>query len=412
MKEFVSKLLAAILIACAAVCVTGCGNGDGDDGHGESTADMAPARLNGHEMKFYYEYDGQLYRAMALSVSESGEPAALNYMAEMMIGVTEFGYGKTGKNKAAIDMTMLFYEATVNPGDWQDPWHEYDMELNFVPGNQGLASVTAKKNVHNNGISEVKTEHKTWYFSIDSDRLPDKDMIDRYTGNGEGDDEEDGDDGSGTGNITTSKVLKTKVNFVQDGAKPYINITVTKNSTTGLPDKVGFCVGTVPKPMIENAIIKLNENEDCLNGFSETIGKYGNGTTLKRGTTYYIRPYHRTGNKTIYYEEMAVETPGNNFMLTAMPTLTGYYNLDYNIKKDGTYTLGITCKVHTATGDKYYREELKTTGKGSETLSWDSARSGYGLEDIHYVEFNARDKATGILYISDRALGAAGEPCT
>lgn len=142
----------------------------------------------------------------------------------------------------------------------------------------------------------------------------------------------------------------------------------------------------------------MNENDECLNGFSRIIGN--SGTTLKRGTTYYIRPYHKTGNKIIYYEETSVETPGKNYILTITPTLTKYYNLDYNLKKEGTYTLGITCKVKTANGDKYYREELKTVGKGSGSMSWDSSKSGYDLEDIYYIEFNARDKSyRNIVYI-------------
>ena len=41
-------------------------------------------------------------------------------------------------------------------------------------------------------------------------------------------------------------------------------------------------------------------------------------------------------------------------------------------------------------------------------MSWGSSKSGYDLEDIYYIEFNARDKATGILYISDMASGRAG----
>lgn len=412
MKEFASRLFAYMIMLCVALCAVGCGgDSENDDTAGGTYGDVALPQLNGHELKFYYEYGGKLYRAMALSVTESGSPTALSYMAEMMIGVTEFGYGKTGKNKAAINMTVLFYEAVLNPGDWQDPWHEYYIELHFVPGNQGLADVTSKKNVNNNGLSQVKTEHSTWYFCIDSDQLPDKDMIDLYTGNGggssEGDGSSDGDEGTGTGNVTTSKSLKTKVNFVQDGEKPYINLTVTKNSTTGLPDKVGFCVGTSPKPTIENAITKLNENDECMNGFARTIGKYGNDITLKRGTTYYIRPYHKNGNKTIYYEETSVETPGKNFILIAMLTLTKYYNFNYTIKKEGTYTLGVTCKVKTATGDKYYREELKNVGKGSGSMSWDSSKSGYDLDDIYYIEFNAKDKDTGITYISDTAPGRA-----
>lgn len=411
MKKIASGFVTCMFMLFTALCFISCGGNDGDDningdGDGTGQTDMALTQLNGHELKFYYEYDSKLYRAMALSVTESGTPIVLSYMAEMMMGVTEFGYGKTGKNKAAINMTVLFYEGTINPGDWQDPWHEYYIELYFVPGNQGLAEVTAKKNVHENGISDVKTEYVTWYFSVDSDKLPDKDVIDRYTGNSQGGNEGDSDDDSEESNVVTSKALKTKVNFVQDGAQPQINIQVTKNSTTELPDKVGFCVGTSSKPTIENAIIKLNENDECLDGFSRTIGE--SGTTLKRGTTYYIRPYHKTGNKTIYYEETPVETLGKNYVLTIMPTLTKYYNLDYNLKKEGTYTLGITCKVKTANGDKYYREELKTAGKGSGSMSWDSSKSGYDLENIYYVEFNARDKGTGILYISDKASGRAG----
>lgn len=405
MKEFTSKLITYMMMVCVALCTTGCGSDSDEDGTTDGTyEDMALENLNGHELKFYYEYEGKLYRAMALYVDKQGTPNVLSYSAVQMIGVTKYAYVKTNQSKATVSMTVMYYQASPDPEGWSDPWHQYDMELNFVSGNQGYAKVTTQYKTLVNGLLTTVKKDDLWYFKIDSDELPDKTLIDICIGNSEGNDDGDGEGNSE--NVVTSKALKTKVNFVQDGERPCIAVGFTKNSTTGLPDKTGFCIGTSPQPTIENAIIKLNENDECLNGFSRIIGN--SGTTLKRGTTYYIRPYHKTGNKIIYYEETSVETLGKNYILTITPTLTKYYNLDYNLKKEGTYTLGITCKVKTANGDKYYREELKTVGKGSGSMSWDSSKSGYDLEDIYYIEFNARDKATGILYISDMASGRAG----
>lgn len=345
-----------MMMVCVALCTTGCGSDSDEDGTTDGTyKDMALENLNGHELKFYYEYAGKLYRAMALYVDKQGTPNVLSYSAVQMIGVTKYAYVKTNQSKATVSMTVMYYQASPDPEGWSDPWHQYDMELNFVSGNQGYAKVTTQYKTLVNGLLTTVKKDDLWYFKIDSDELPDKTLIDICIGNSEGNDDGDGEGSSE--NVVTSKALKTKVNFVQDGERPCIAVGLTKNSTTGLPDKTGFCIGTSPKPTIENAIIKLNENDECLNGFSRIIGN--SGTTLKRGTTYYIRPYHKTGNKIIYYEETSVETPGKNYILTITPTLTKYYNLDYNLKKEGTYTLGITCKVKTANGDKYYREELK-----------------------------------------------------
>lgn len=59
-------------------------------------------------------------------------------------------------------------------------------------------------------------------FQIDSDELPDKTLIDICIGNSEGNDDGDGEGNSE--NVVTSKALKTKVNFVQDGERPCIAV--------------------------------------------------------------------------------------------------------------------------------------------------------------------------------------------
>ena len=54
-----------MMMVCVALCTTGCGSDSDEDGTTDGTyEDMALENLNGHELKFYYEYEGKLLLLM------------------------------------------------------------------------------------------------------------------------------------------------------------------------------------------------------------------------------------------------------------------------------------------------------------------------------------------------------------
>lgn len=105
---------------------------------------------------------------------------------------------KTSQSKATVSMTVMYYQASPDPEGWSDPWHQYDMELNFVSGNQGYAKVTTQYKTLVNGLLTTVKKDDLWYFKIDSDELPDKTLIDICIGNSEGNDDGDGEGSSET----------------------------------------------------------------------------------------------------------------------------------------------------------------------------------------------------------------------
>lgn len=250
MKEFTSKLITYMMMVCVALCTTGCGSDSDEDGTTDGThEDMALENLNGHELKFYYEYEGKLYRAMALYVDKQGTPNVLSYSAVQMIGVTKYAYVKTSQSKATVSMTVMYYQASPDPEGWSDPWHQYDMELNFVSGNQGYAKVTTQYKTLVNGLLTTVKKDDLWYFKIDSDELPDKTLIDICIGNSEGNDDGDGEGSSE--NVVTSKALKTKVNFVQDGERPCIAVGLTKTAQQDCLTKQDSALEHHPNPLLK-----------------------------------------------------------------------------------------------------------------------------------------------------------------
>lgn len=70
----------------------------GSDEHSPiPSPETALSSLNGHSINFYYEYEGKLYRAMSINVSETGVLKALCYDAKEMLAGTHIAIPNTVK---------------------------------------------------------------------------------------------------------------------------------------------------------------------------------------------------------------------------------------------------------------------------------------------------------------------------
>ena len=149
------------------------------------------------------------------------------------------------------------------------------------------------------------------------------------------------------GDKSASSLLGVKISSVFASIQtsiPYPNFTITvsvvKNSTQGLPQTVGFCMGTSPHPTLENAVFVNEEKSGYMNNYASVLGGLiGYIGILKPATRYFIRPYHKEGNKVIYYQEQSVETLGGEISLELKETSPQHFSLRYDIKKQGTYRM-------------------------------------------------------------------------
>lgn len=374
----------------------------GSDEHSPiPSPETALSSLNGHSINFYYEYEGKLYRAMSINVSETGVLKALCYDAKEMLGGDTYSYTKHNENTAYLELLIHYISASER--EWE-PEHRYQMDLIFASANQGYAEGKDYYTTLYNGLITKVFSKLKWYFMIDSSDLPDKAAIDRFLNQG----------GSNEGATEYSNALKAKVTSINNYyPRPSIVVGVTKNSTTDLPPSIGFCIGTSPHSTVNNAIICREEASNLLqDNFVTYLGAYTTDPILSNGTTYYIRPYHREGDKTIYYEETVAETMGNNYNLMLIPSLSKIYTISYNIKPKGSYTLQIVYRIHKGNQqDDFYTQTLQTINGGSGNLTWKIADGPYAWEDIHAIWAEFKDNNTGIIYSADSCPGGAGDSC-
>lgn len=392
-----NKLSTCLLLLCLSSSLVSCGNSD--DKEKEVNAQTL-STLNGHEVKFYYEYNNKLYRAMAVNISSTGEMNSICYDAKEMLGGDTYTYNKTSERTAQLNMQISYYSASEK--EWT-PEHSYKLEMTFTSANQGYA--TGKDNytiLYNGKITKVFSKLK-WYFIIDSDELPDKNSIDKIFDQDETKENSD--------NVITG-VLQPKVSSIHDYEKPSITLSVIKTSNSSLPESIGFCIGTSPNPTIDNSVICREESKNYMNGYSTILGGYITDPVLKRGTVYYIRPYHKDNDKVIYYDETSVETIGNNYNFLLIPSLSKIYTISYYFKPKGSYSIKISYRIHKGNNqDDFYNKTITTVSEGSGNVTWHINDGPYSWEKIHLIWGEFTDNSTGITYSTSSCPGGAGNSC-
>ena len=151
----------------------------------------------------------------------------------------------------------------------------------------------------------------------------------------------------------------------------------------------------------------MNNYASVLGGLIGYIG------ILKPATRYFIRPYHKEGNKVIYYQEQSVETLGGEISLELKETSPQHFSLRYDIKKQGTYRMYAQYRIHTSgycNNDKFVNDELGPKSKGSGSIAFDLSGISYTCRQVHVLWGEIEDLSTGIIYTAPQAFyGGAGE---
>lgn len=386
MKKYLTNVL---LLLCL---LTACSKSDGgnDEGSEDWMKDFAPTSIRNKGLCLSM---GETMNNWYIKILQKSQNEVLMVANDASWKLSDFycEYSKTGTNEG-----FLIIEYTINIGEMSVEHYE-ELTLNFSSAHGG--TFDGIDEYYSNGIErENRVNGK---FTFDMGDLSDFD--------------EDGGDKS------ASSLLGVKISSVFASIQtsiPYPNFTITvsvvKNSTQGLPQTVGFCMGTSPHPTLENAVFVNEEKSGYMNNYASVLGGLiGYIGILKPATRYFIRPYHKEGNKVIYYQEQSVETLGGEISLELKETSPQHFSLRYDIKKQGTYRMYAQYRIHTSgycNNDKFVNDELGTKSKGSGSIAFDLSGISYTWRQVHVLWGEIEDLSTGIIYTAPQAFyGGTGE---
>ena len=180
-----------------------------------------------------------------------------------------------------------------------------------------------------------------------------------------------------------------------------VTFRLEKNSTSNLPSTVGFIIGTSPGVTLDNALKVREESSDYLNGYSTFFGAFTTEADLLEGATrYYIRPFHREGNRVTYYNEESVETLGDWITLDLRNNLIPVFTFAYDIKRSGRYEIKAQFRVNSNGNVSFYEKVYKTVTGGSGYVTVDARNdTPYDWDtEVECVWGIVTDLETGIVY--------------
>lgn len=163
---------------------------------------------------------------------------------------------------------------------------------------------------------------------------------------------------------------------------------------------VGFCASTSPHPTITDIVL--------------TTAYLGNGQSgrimdnLQAGTTYYIRPFYKSGNKIIYCKETSFQTVGSDIQLSVKATPEkDKIIITSKITRKGTYHLKLSYdSIITTNPETVNHPDLGYLSEGNKTFEQDVK---YLWSSIYFIEAELEDIETNIIYCSE-SLRAGREP--
>ena len=364
MKKFLSffkPLHAAMLLAC--LSFTACGGDDGN-GSGSNGSNGAPSNVKGREFVFYD--GGDLDWQFRVTCGGSDGKAALMTNSDLLLVTDPYCYyRKTTGNMATMQINYSSY-VTVG-GVSLGRMTFLDLKLTFTSANGGIYTGTSTVT---GGMGQPSTSQMSGYFSYNTTFSPtwQGDPGGGTTPGGDSDEEQGGSSSGGT----VSSALGVEITSVRanDSFRQHaITFVLKKNSTSNLPATVGYIIGTSPGVTLDNALKVREESDTPLKGFAEFFGAYTTEMDLlKAATRYYVRPFHREGNKVIYYEETSFETLGGEITLDLRNNLIPVFTFAYNIKRSGQYQIGARFRVN---GD-FYEKVYKTISGGSGYVTIDA----------------------------------------
>ncbi len=278
-KKKTGLLIAILLILLSSCAKNEDWSGDEENPRG-SDKENALSALNGHSIDFYYELKSELLRAVSITIQEDGELIAFAYSAKKMFGNDTFTYNKTSLTTADLSMLLMYASATGREEQVGDYEHAYKLVMNFTSPTQGFAEGKVSFAMLFQGQVLQVSDALSWYFIIDSSKLPDKISIDK----------------------AKDEFVKNSIKFpecavseITDKSAKILG-TITTSNNVVIKER-GICYSNNATPTInDKKIVATTNNISC------------EITELKQETTYYVRPYAIIGEKTYYGESKSFST--------------------------------------------------------------------------------------------------------
>jgi hypothetical protein len=282
-KDVVKHWFIYLFVSVTMISFSSCGDDDNYSKNGDQTNNQGLSSLNGHSVDFYYDYEGKLYRAMSISISNEGEFTPLCYDAEEMMGEDDFSYTTDGDNTAYLEMDVNYASTSGKEYQTLDFLHIYELSLTFTSTNQGYADGRVIYSMLYNGSLIKVFNNLNWYFIVDSSGLPDKESIDESMQT------------QAQNAIEISECTVDEVTASSATAKG--TITVSDDVTI---QEQGICYATHATPSISD-----NKERSNTNVINAELSK------LSAETTYYVRLYAIVEDK-IHYGKIASFTTKKN----------------------------------------------------------------------------------------------------
>lgn len=395
MKSFLSffkPLHAAMLLAC--LSFTACGGDDGN-GSGSNGSNGAPSNVKGREFVFY-DGDDLDWQFRVTPSGSDGSALLMTNSSTSLIAEPYCYYRKGTGNTATVQINYSSYVSVGGAAYGRMIF--LDLKLTFTSKNGGIYSGTSTVA---GGMGGSSTDQMSGYFTYDTEFTPTwQGGTGDNPGQGGGDEEQGG---SSHGDMVSSAlgVEITRVSASNAFTQHSVTFRLEKNSTSNLPSTVGFIIGTSPGVTLDNALKVREESSDYLNGYSTFFGAFTTEADLLEGATrYYIRPFHREGNRVTYYNEESVETLGDWITLDLRNNLIPVFTFAYDIKRSGRYEIKAQFRVNSNGNVSFYEKVYKTVTGGSGYVTVDARNdTPYDWDtEVECVWGIVTDLETGIVY--------------
>lgn len=395
MKKFLSffrPLYAAMLLACMGLAACG---GDDGNGSGSNGSNGAPSNVKGKEFVFY-DGDDLDWQFRVTPSGSDGSALLMTNSSTSLIAEPYCYYRKGTGNTATVQINYSSYVSVGGAAYGRMIF--LDLKLTFTSKNGGIYSGTSTVA---GGMGGSSTDQMSGYFTYDTEFTP---TWQGGTGDNPGQGGGDEEQGGGSPGDMVSSALGVEITRVSASnafTQHSVTFRLEKNSTSNLPSTVGFIIGTSPGVTLDNALKVREESSDYLNGYSTFFGAFTTEADLLEGATrYYIRPFHREGNRVTYYNEESVETLGDWITLDLRNNLIPVFTFAYDIKRSGRYEIKAQFRVNSNGNVSFYEKVYKTVTGGSGYVTVDARNdTPYDWDtEVECVWGIVTDLETGIVY--------------
>lgn len=390
--SFFRPLYAAMLLACMGLAACG---GDDGNGSGSNGSNGAPSNVKGKEFVFY-DGDDLDWQFRVTPSGSDGSALLMTNSSTSLIAEPYCYYRKGTGNTATVQINYSSYVSVGGAAYGRMIF--LDLKLTFTSKNGGIYSGTSTVA---GGMGGSSTDQMSGYFTYDTEFTPTwQGGTGDNPGQGGGDEEQGG---SSPGDMVSSAlgVEISRVSASNAFTQHSVTFRLEKNSTSNLPSTVGFIIGTSPGVTLDNALKVREESSDYLNGYSTFFGAFTTEADLLEGATrYYIRPFHREGNRVTYYNEESVETLGDWITLDLRNNLIPVFTFAYDIKRSGRYEIKAQFRVNSNGNVSFYDKVYKTVTGGSGYVTVDARNdTPYDWDtEVECVWGIVTDLETGIVY--------------